>query len=195
MWSGADGAPEADERALRLFLAGDEAGFEAIVHTHQDRVFRLALALLGRREDARDATQEVFLRAFRGLGRWRFEARLSTWLYRVTLNVCSEARRRRWSESSKAARFALLVLPFVRRHERAPDEAVEVAPLVAWLPPRQREVVVLRGLLELSVEEAAAVLGIPEGTVKSHFSQAKAALRNRLARQESKLAPKEAACR
>ena len=84
------------------------AGFETLVRAHQDRVYRWALALLGRREDARDAAQEVFLRVFTGLRAWRFESRLTTWLFRVTLNVCREARRRGWRERMKQSRFLRL---------------------------------------------------------------------------------------
>ena len=80
--------------AIRQFLGGDDGGLEALVCAHQDRVYRWALALLGRREDARDATQEVFLRASKGLQAWRFESRLTTWLFRMTVNVGREVRRR-----------------------------------------------------------------------------------------------------
>ena len=106
------GGPEdPDDPAIRQFLGGDVAGFETLTRAHQDRVYRWALALLGRREDARDATQEVFLRAFTGLQAWRFESRLTTWLFRMTLNVCREARRRSWRERLKQSRFLKLVVP------------------------------------------------------------------------------------
>jgi RNA polymerase sigma-70 factor (ECF subfamily) len=172
-----------DEQALRRFLAGDAAAFDELVRRHQDRVFRLALAHLGDREEARDASQEVFLRAFRGLRTWRFEARVGTWLFRLTLNVCRELRRRRLSERLKQSRFLRLVWPNRRSEAEhaARADSTGVGRLVDGLPPRQKETVLLRVYQELSVAETAAVLGVPEGTVKSNFFKAMRTLRARLA--------------
>jgi len=180
--------PEAE--ALRRFAGGDDSAFEGLVHAHQDRVFRLAVALLGRRDEAKDAAQEVFLRAFRALRAWRFEARLGTWLHRLTVNVCRESRRQRWSEARKRSRWMRLVAPLLlpgRSVEPAAPSDAEgrVGSLVAALPRRQREVVVLRVFTDLSVAETAEVLGVPEGTVKSNFAKAIAALRVRLQREAS----------
>ena len=175
------GGPEdPDAAAIRPFLGGDDAGFEALARAHQDRVYRWALALLGRREDARDATQEVFLRAFTGLRAWRFESRLTTWLFRMTVNVCREARRRGWRERLKQSRFLkLVVIP--RSAALAPGPGPDAgSTLLQALPPRQRQVVLLRIYEELSVAETAAVLGIPEGTVRSNFFKAVGRLRREL---------------
>lgn len=180
---GATPEGEADQ-ALRDFVAGDRSAFETLVRAHQDRVYRLALGLLGSREDAHDATQEVFLRAYRTLPGWRFEARLTTWLHAVTVNVVREERRRRGSEWRKRSRFGALVaplLPWQRPDEAARAEAEELGLLVAALPPRQREVVVLRVYEGLSVGETAAALAIPPGTVKSNLFKALRSLRRRLA--------------
>jgi RNA polymerase sigma-70 factor (ECF subfamily) len=175
------GESEGDDEVLRRLVKGDASAFDAIVRAHQDRVFRLALALLNRREDARDAAQEVFLRAFRGLSGWRFEARLTTWLYRLTLNVCRETRRRRASEFWKRGRFLALVAPLVARVRAAPElPEAGLERLVEALPPRQREVVVLRVYEDLTVAEAAEVLCVPPGTVKSNYFKAIGTLRRRL---------------
>lgn len=182
MRAGDDRSGDDEEQALRSFLAGESSAFDRIVRRHEDRVFRIALALLGDREDARDATQEVFLRAFRDLGRWRFESRLSTWLYRMTLNVSREVRRRRWREGLKQSRWRLLAAPLLPREAEAsePEAAGPLARLVQRLPERQREVVLLRVFEDLSVQETAAVLGVPQGTVKSNFFKAIESLRGRL---------------
>jgi RNA polymerase sigma-70 factor (ECF subfamily) len=175
------GGPEdQDDPAIRQFLGGDVAGFEALARAHQDRVYRWALALLGRREDARDATQEVFLRAFTGLRAWRFESRLTTWLFRMTLNVCREARRRDWRERLKQSRFLRLVVPRSAAPTLSPSALDGGATLLQTLPPRQRQVVLLRIYEDLSVAETAAVLGIPEGTVRSNFFKAVGRLRREL---------------
>jgi RNA polymerase sigma-70 factor (ECF subfamily) len=181
-----------DEQALRRFLAGDATAFDEIVRRHQDRVFRLAIAHLGDREEARDASQEVFLRAFRGLRRWRFEARVGTWLFRLTLNVCRELRRRRLSERLKQSRFLRLVWPTRQSEAEHParGDTAGVGRLVDGLPPRQKEVVLLRVYQELSVAETAAVLGVPEGTVKSNFFKAMGTLRARLTATGNALARK-----
>jgi RNA polymerase sigma-70 factor (ECF subfamily) len=173
------GPDDPDGPAIRRFLDGDVAGFETLVRAHQDRVHRWALALLGRREDARDATQEVFLRAFTGLPAWRFESRLTTWLFRTTQNVCREVRRRGWRERLKQSRVLRLVVP---RPPAPPsgDGLGDGSRLLQALPPRQREVVLLRVYDELTVAETAAVLGIPEGTVRSNFFKAVARLRREL---------------
>lgn len=192
---GAEPDPDREaEDALHRFVAGEGAAFDEVVRAHQDRVFRLAVSLLGGREDARDATQEAFLRAFRGLKHWRFEARPSTWLFRLTFNVCREMRRRGLRERIKRARWALLAAPWFPRGPgpAASEPDRPLGRLVDRLPARQREVIVLRIFEELSVVETANVLGVPEGTVKSNFSKAVASLRSRLAEAEQ---GKEAACR
>ena len=174
------GPDDQDGPAIRQFLGGDVAGFEALARAHQDRVYRWALALLGRREDARDATQEVFLRAFTGLQAWRFESRLTTWLFRTTFNVCREARRRSWRERLKQARFLKLAAPRAAAPALPTSAPGACATLLQALPPRQRQVVLLRIYEELSVAETAAVLGIPEGTVRSNFFKAVGRLRREL---------------
>jgi RNA polymerase sigma-70 factor (ECF subfamily) len=171
-----------DERALRSFQAGDPAGFETIVRLYQDAVFRLALALLGNRDDARDASQEVFLRALRQLPSFRFESRLSTWVYQLTLNVSREIRRRRNREQRKRHRWLLLVAPLLTSDPPGADEGDPFGELLALLPPRQKEVVVLRIVQELTIAETAEVLGIPEGTVKSNLFKAVAKLRSKMRR-------------
>jgi RNA polymerase sigma-70 factor (ECF subfamily) len=171
-----------DEASLNSFQAGNIKGFEDIVSRHQDRVFRLALVFTNDYEDARDASQEVFLRAFRGLHSWRFESRLSTWLFRLTLNVCREIRRRRMRETEKRKRWLQLVAPVVTKKTK-PTIAETDGPLrllVEKLPERQKEVVVLRVFQDLSVAETAAVLNIPEGTVKSNFFKALENLRSQM---------------
>jgi RNA polymerase sigma-70 factor (ECF subfamily) len=175
--------PEAwreEERALRSFQAGDPAGFETIARRYQDAVFRLALGLLGNRDDARDASQEVFLRALRQLPSFRFESRLSTWLYRVTLNVSREIRRRRNRERLKRHRWLLLVAPLLTGDAPGAEEGDRFSELLAMLPPRQKEVVVLRIVQELTIAEAAEVLGVPEGTVKGNLFKAVAKLRSKM---------------
>lgn len=85
---------ETDEQLVRRFHRGDHAAFETLTLRHQDRIFRLASIYLHLPQEAEDAAQEVFLRAFKGLGHFRFSAQPLTWLYRALRNVCHEHNRR-----------------------------------------------------------------------------------------------------
>ena len=92
--------------------SGDSAAFEAIVRAHEATVYRLALRQLGSREDAEDAAQEVFLKAYTGLQSFRGDSKLSVWLYRITSNVCIDLlRRRRETVSRDDASYDLPYIP------------------------------------------------------------------------------------
>lgn len=162
---------ETDEVLVRRFQDGDARAFDILVQRHQDRVYRLAMVFLKSPSDAADVTQEVFLRAFTRLNRFRFRAQLFTWLYSATKNVSREHNRRQ------------------RIYVPAPeDEASECAPagetldneklaakiraLVARLPERQRDVILLRIFEELSVEETARAMRCRPGTVKALLHKA-----------------------
>jgi RNA polymerase sigma-70 factor (ECF subfamily) len=164
---------DSDRALVRRFQAGDDRAYTVFVRRHQDRIFRLACVRLDARADARDAAQEVFLRAYRGLGRFRFGAEPFTWLYRTLINVCNEHNRRRRRE--RALRQDLGNDPGMT-DETVPDSTQEpvarIRRLVAALPERQREVVLLRVFEELSVEETAQALGCRVGTVKAHLHKA-----------------------
>lgn len=161
-------APDPAAALAERARAGDASAFDGLVRAFGDRVYRMGIVLLGRREEARDLAQEVFLRAWRALPAWRPEAALSTWLYGIALNVSREFRRKSGRE--------------IPEGEAAPDpaapaglsagERLGVLEAVARLPDRQREVVTLRFFEGLSTAEAAGTLGTPEGTVKSNLSKA-----------------------
>lgn len=175
------------ERARRR----DRDAFRQLVERHQDDVFYLALGLLRNRDDAEDVVQDVFIRTYKTLGRFRGQARLSTWLYRVTLNACRDWQRKR--------RFATLQesLGLVPRaesrwvEERAdadPERAAasgemrqEVARAVRRLSPAERDVFVLRQYNQLSIRETAAITGRAEGTVKNLLYRALRKLQKDLA--------------
>jgi len=168
-----------DEELLRQFRAGESLAFEALVRRFQDRVFRLACVWLYDEQHAADVAQEVFLRGHKGLRSFRFRAGVFTWLYRTTRNVCHEYNRRRSLVSLDDE------LPGeVRDDSSAPHRAAvrnetvaAVRRLVAALPQRQREVVMLRIFEELSVRETARTMGCREGTVKALLHKAKQTLR------------------
>ena len=167
---------KSDEELVRQFKSGSADAFDAIVRRFQDRIFRLASVWLYGGQFAADATQEVFVRGFRGLRRFRFRSAPFTWLYRTTRNVCNEFNRRRRNEpledepaDTGAASPAQQVSD--------QDSARRVRELVAGLPPRQREVVMLRIFEDLSVKETAHAMGCREGTVKALLHKATNSLR------------------
>lgn len=175
-----------DRELLARVAAGDVNAFEPLVERHQDRLIAVCQRLLGDREAARDAAQEVFLKAFRKAGDFEPRAQVSTWLYRIAVNHCLNLLRRR-----RLARF----LPWGSAggegdEERAPafdppDEAADPETALAarrrWqrvrraidaLPPGQRAVLVLVRFEGLAYKEAAEALGISLGAVESRLMRA-----------------------
>ncbi len=167
-----------DADLVRRFLDGDAAAFDEIVLRHRGIVYAVARRLLRSHDDADEATQAAFVRAWRGLRRFRGDAALRTWLVRIVINVARTMRsatvredgheaiedRRDPGESSESA--------LGRRQER-----LMVRRAVAGLPPRQREVVVLKVFSEMTYAEVATVMDLSEGAVKAHLHQAVANLR------------------
>lgn len=168
-------AEKSDVELVREFKAGSASAFDAIVRRFQDRVYRLACVWLYDPQNADDATQEVFLRAHKGLRRFQFRAAPFTWLYRTTRYVCNEFNRRRKTEPLDDEPIDSSDSPD-RRITRF-DAAVRVRALVAGLPERQREVVICRMFEELSVRETASAMGCREGTVKALLHKATRRLR------------------
>ena len=176
---------------------GDEEAFAALMEDNQKRVYSLALRMTGNPEDAAELSQEAFLRAWRGLGQFQGESSFSTWLYRLTSNVCidflrKEKRRRDISmtvslEDEEEARQAQL--PDERYSPQQALERSELRQAVRdglntlysmSLSPEHRQVLVLRELEGRSYGEIAALLGLEEGTVKSRIARGRLALRNYL---------------
>ena len=163
---------------------GDESAFRELFRRFSGLVYNLAWRMAGDHEEARDLSQEVFLRVYRHLGRFGGRSTLKTWIYRVTVNHCrSRLGRKRLPLAADAEeRVAAAVDP-------APSpEQVAVARLTAGrlqsallaLPPAFREAVVLRDVEGLSYEEIAAVLRVPLGTVRSRIARGRAELRELL---------------
>ena len=187
-------------QALARVAAGDAEAFSTLVDSHQERLLRLCERLLGDAEEARDAAQEVFLKAFRKAGDFRPRGQVYTWLYRIAVNHCLNRLRRR-----RLAQFVRLAGPEGEEGEgpawepldEAPDPAAVLAARRRWraaraalarLPPGQRAVVVLVRFEGLSYREAAAALAITEGAVESRLVRAMRRLE-----AETREAPQEAA--
>ena len=161
-----------DGALLRAHVSGDRDAFTQLVRRHQDRLWAVALRTLGDREEAADALQDALISAYRSAHRFRGESAVTTWLHRIVVNACLDRVRRR------AAR------PTVPLAETDPapvpavdsDTVLDVRAALALLPVDQRAALVLVEVEGYGVAEAAAILGVPEGTVKSRCARARARL-------------------
>lgn len=185
-----------DAELARRVLAGDATAFEAIMRQHNRMLFRAARAILRSDADAEDALQAAYLLAFRAMAKFRGESRLSTWLARIVINE-SIARQRRYATDARIIPIDTVVdadgyLPLAVGREpehNAPEQSAmrsETRALIERkidvLPDQFRVVFMLRAVEELSVEETANSLGIPEATVRTRFFRARSLLRESLAR-------------
>jgi RNA polymerase sigma-70 factor, ECF subfamily len=152
-------------------LRGDPAAFEPLVRKYERVLFSVALRLVGDYEDARDATQNTFIRAFERLDRFDPDRKFFSWIYRIAVNECLNFRRSRKAQEPLTGEFevppgSFEALQALEARERV-DEALEA------LSSEYREVVVLRYFAELSYEEISEATGVPEKTVKSRLFSAR----------------------
>lgn len=178
-------ADKSDKTLIKQFLGGDQAAFNVFVQRHQDRIYRLACARLYTSDQAADVAQEVFLRAYKGLARFRFHAEPFTWLYRTLENVCNEYNRRVVRETKLSQR--LDDIETAQQHEQDGYQALhmqQVRQLIQVLPNRQRDVVLLRIFEGMSVEETANTLKCRQGTVKANLHKAISNLRDHLSNMD-----------
>jgi RNA polymerase sigma-70 factor, ECF subfamily len=176
----------ADTELVASILAGDMHAMEALMRLHNRTLYRTARAILRDEAEAEDAVQEAYLQAFRALGTFRGGSKLSTWLVRITANEALMRRRRN-------ARAATAAAPDLEPDSLESDEAgpesdaqrgemrLLLEARIDALPDSYRAVFMLRALEELSVEETAGVLGIPEATVRTRYFRARGLLRQSMA--------------
>ncbi|HMB52935.1 MAG TPA: sigma-70 family RNA polymerase sigma factor [Thermoanaerobaculia bacterium] len=175
-----------DRAVLERVADGDAEAFALLVERHQERLVRVCTRMLGDREEARDAAQEAFLKAFRGAADYRPRGKVYTWLYRIAVNHCLNKLRRR-----RIVRFLSLSGPAEgtggdeapafdpATDAPGPDDALEsrqrwqrARRAIAGLPPNQRAVLVLARFEGLAYKEIAEVLGITLGAVESRLVRA-----------------------
>jgi len=187
-----------DEELVERATAGDLDSFNQLVSRWERPIYALAYRTLGREEDARDVVQEAFLRAYRGLKGFKGQAKFSSWLYRITLNLCRDWIRKE--------RRAPIVHPpegmdpiELAEDQAAPTESVEelvarremseaVARAMAELPEEQRAAILLKEYHGLTFQEIAEMLNCPLSTVKTRLYQGLSVLRRRLERQQAETA-------
>jgi len=174
-----DLADTPDTALVAAFLSGRREAFDLIVERHRRHVYQICYRFVGNHEDASDLTQDVFVRAFKGLRNFKGQASLGTWLYRVAVNTSLNrtAARRQDAEPIDARQHtdgrAIDPLQGLVDGERLAD----VRHAIRRLPPKQRATLVLRVYQELSHEEIARILGSSVGAVKANFFHALGNLR------------------
>ncbi len=179
--------PEVERELLKKCRAGDARFYEPLVRAYEPQGLRLALGMMGNMEDAQDALQEAFVKAFQSLGRFDTRRPFGPWFFQILRNQCRDLLR------SRKSRFRVEVVddgigelkpdttPGSTRRERERGEARRIL----WkglerIPDEHREVLVLKELQGLRYQEIAAVLDIPEGTVASRLYHARRALKEAL---------------
>ena len=175
---------------IQQCLSGNRDAFRKLIEPHQDFVFRVALSVLGSREEAEEAAQDAFVRAYRGLGSFSSQVPFQAWLYRIAVRTALNARRRRrrrllerltppsWFGSLASARTDAPDVEVAKR-----DVRIRLRATIDRLPRKLHEVVVLTYLDELACGEIAEILDIPEGTVKSRLHRAREKLQKEIKRQ------------
>lgn len=177
-----------DEALLARYAAGDPVAARALVARLTPRVFAVARRMLGSEAEAEEVSQDALVRLWRIAPDWRVgEAQVSTWLYRVTVNLCTDRlRRRRDMPLDPEADYADDAPPVEQRLQDA-DRAAALERALASLPERQRQVVVLRHLEGLSNPEIAEILGLTVEAVESLTARGKRGLKAQLAAQRTEL--------
>jgi len=190
-----------DESTERRFVERlqkhDERAFNELVEAYSPRVYRLVARMLGRREDAEDMAQEVFVQIFKGIGQFRGDSKLGTWIYRVAINLCKNRSKylsRRQDDKQDALDAVADRQPLHQAKGvtsgqiNRPDHMVEgmqieaiMRKCIAELDPDFREALILRDVENLSYEEIIDITGVAEGTVKSRIHRARALLKQRVA--------------
>jgi RNA polymerase sigma-70 factor (ECF subfamily) len=180
-----------DEELVAAFQRGDAAAFDELVGRWDRKIHGAIFRVVGPDEDTRDLCQEAFLRAYRGLGTFKREARFSSWLYQIALNVCRDRLRRRRGRSAvsldeieEAGNGGLrTAAPSPLELVEARDLRHQVEDAMATLSAEEREVVILKQYQDLTFPEIAEVLEVPLSTVKTRLYRGLAQLRHQLERQ------------
>ncbi len=181
--------PSSDEELVTLSQGGDLDSFNQLVVRWERPIYALAYRVIGREEDARDVAQETFLRAFRALKGFKGQAKFSSWLYRITLNLCRDwiRREKRTPVSQPPEGIDIIELA----GEGTPSESIEelvgrrqlgraVSKAMALLPEEQRTAIILKEYHGLTFQEIAELLDCPLSTVKTRLYQGLSVVRKQL---------------
>jgi RNA polymerase sigma-70 factor (ECF subfamily) len=182
--------PREDEReAIEACQRGDREAFDGLVQRYEKDVYRLCFRYVNNHHDASDLAQEVFLKAYRAIGRFRGESSFSTWLYRIAVNACLNFRAARRPPMDELPETLADGSKGVVARMETDERARQVRDAVRRLPDKQRATLILKIYQELTHEEVAAILGSSVGTVKANVFHALANLRKMLGAPASERTP------
>lgn len=178
-----------EEQLIRRAQQSDNEAFEQLLLLHQKKVYNLCLRMSANPDDALDLSQEAFIKAWRSIGQYQFEASFSTWLFRLTSNVCIDFLRRKkrrqetsltenYDDSDEGEEFSLPdTAPLPEEQAITNETKIELARAMERLGPEHREILQLRVVENLPYEQIAEILDIRVGTVKSRLARARLSLR------------------
>ena len=192
-WDGVALSADTEAQLVARLLERDERAFNTLVREYERRIFALVLRMIGNRAEAEDLAQEVFVQVFKAIGSFRGESKLSTWIYRIAVNLCKNRSKYLRVRHSDDQRELGSVEERIGTRDAAganvaqvagPDEVMAgkqveliVQHAILELEPSFRECLVLRDVEDLSYEEIGVITGLPEGTVKSRIHRARGQLR------------------
>lgn len=178
-----DTAPLSDAQLLDRHTNGDPDAFNELVTRHRDRLWAVALRTLGDPEEAADAVQDALISAFRKAGSYRGDAAVTTWLHRIVVNACLDRTRRRAARPSVAMGDDVNLDAVAQSRGSigsdsisAADTAMDVTAALTHLPEEQRAALVLVDMMGYGVDDAARILEVASGTVKSRCARGRARL-------------------
>ena len=180
-----------DEKLVALAVSRDPDAFGEIVKRWERKIFALCFGMLGREDDARDAAQETFIAAYRNIGNFRGEAKVSSWLHRIAVNQCLTTKRRARTRSEEfldedgGESDRVFVAPAHRSPANATEASerlIIVRQAVSSLPSDLRQVIVMKEFEEMTFQEISETLELPLSTVKSRVYTALRQLRMKLER-------------
>jgi RNA polymerase sigma-70 factor (ECF subfamily) len=189
------GSPDPDAAFVRAVQGGDMAAFDQLVIKHKDKLFNMVYWVLGDYQEANDCAQEIFIKVFKGIKKFRFQSSFSTWLYRIAINTCKNKLKSsayRWKkrtvplenpDSSKEGSVSYEIQngsPSPANELEKKEKIMRIRKAVKSLPQDQNRVIVLRDIQGLTYQEIADITGLNLGTVKSKLSRARMELKNRL---------------
>ena len=167
-------------RLIERAVAGDTSAFEQIMIDSQQRVMAMTWRMLGNEADARDACQEVYLRVFKYLRRFKHDQDFFAWLYTITVNVCRDISRKRRNHSERFTAFSGFAEEGFTSEQASAEEALEgrqqrdlIAQAISTLSQRERATIVLRDIEGLSTEDVARIMNSSSTTVRSQISTAR----------------------
>ncbi|MCX3063734.1 RNA polymerase sigma factor SigM [Streptomyces beihaiensis] len=182
MAEGAGYGDVSDERLLACHVDGDPDAFGELVRRHRDRLWAVALRTLGDREEAADAVQDALVSAYRAAHTFKGRSAVTTWLHRITVNACLDRARKAASRKTSPVDDTERLEQLLEPHESASapvernDLHRQLLEALGTLPPDQRAALVLVDMQSYPVAEAARILGVPTGTVKSRCARGRARL-------------------